>query len=697
MKKLLNRIGNGEVDVFYLLDDETDIVGMTVLPAGLRHLFTTEGNWKIENLVQLKLVGDEYPGGYSQGQTMRNSQSCNELKYTGQETEHKDGRILVRTRLSGPRVSCAHTVGIPDHGAYVTVETVAENTSDMLQKLEMISSFSLCDLSAADAEERIADLRLYRMQSRWSGEGRIEERALTELNMEPSWLRMGVNSLRWGQVGSMPVRGYFPWAVLEDRRYGFGIGAQLYYNGSWQMELYERDEKVALSGGLADREFGHWMKLLQPGERLECPTAVIAAGCGDIDDIGHALTSAQQDRLDVPASEEELPVLFNEYCTTWGNPTAGNLEKILESIRGHGFRYLVIDAGWYSIGDGAWYDDQGDWNVNGKRFPEGLKAVADRIREAGMIPGIWFEYECINRNSEAYQKTEMQLKRDGIPISDCGKRFWDMSRGDVTEYLDRKVITQLKENGFDYIKVDYNGNIGIGPDDPESAGEGLRRSVLASRAYFRRMREMIPDLVIENCASGGHRLEPSMMEVSSMASFSDAHECVTIPIIAADLHRAILPRQSQIWAVLRQTDSERRMIWSLVNGLLGRLCISGDVHALSERQWQLTDRGIAFYGKCAPVIREGFSWRMGEPVRDRSHPTGWQALVRTGEGKAAGRAMAAVHRFAGPCDEIRICLNGSMTVEDVFAEDGVKVTVTGNELTVTGLEEFSAAGILLCC
>lgn len=695
MKTLLKQVGNGQVSVFYILDTETGIVGMTVLPTKLGDLFTTEGNWQTENLVQLKLVGDEYPGSYSQGMTMRNSQSCSKLRYVGQEITQSGGWTRITTRLQGPRVSCMHTVGLPDDRAYITVETVAENTSDEIQKLEMLSSFSICDLAAAGAEERMADLNLYRMQSRWSGEGKIEKQNLTALHMEPSWSRHGVNSVRWGQVGSMPVRGYFPWAVLEDARYGWNIGAQLYYNGSWQMELYEKDDKAALSGGLADREFGHWMKTLQPGEKLETPLAVVAVSTGDLDDISHALTMAQQDRLDVPASEEDLPVLFNEYCTTWGNPTAENLEKITDSIRGHGFRYLVIDAGWYSIGDGAWYDDQGDWDASEKRFPEGLKAVTDRIRAAGMIPGIWFEHECINKNSQAYQMTEMQLKRDGIPISDGGKRFWDMRRQDVTGYLDRKVIDLLKDNGFGYIKVDYNGNMGIGPDDPESPGEGLRGSVLASREFFRRMRRKIPDLVIENCASGGHRLEPSMMEVSSMASFSDAHECVIIPIIAADLHRAILPRQSQIWAVLRAEDSDRRLIWSMVNGLLGRLCVSGDVHDLSGHQWEIVDRGIAFYRKCAPVIKEGFSRRQGIPVMDQNHPAGWQALVREGEGEAAGLTMAVVHQFEKTSEQIRIRLDREMEITGSYSEDGVRIRTEGRELVLEGMEALSAAGILL--
>ena len=76
---------------------------------------------------------------------------------------------------------------------------------------------------------------------------------------------------------------------------------------------------------------------------------------------------------------------------------------------------------------------------------------------------------------------------------------------------------------------------------------------------------------LENCASGGHRLEPEMMPLMSMASFSDAHECEEIPIIAANLHRVIQPTQSQIWAVIRQDDSLKRIAYSVANTFQGVL------------------------------------------------------------------------------------------------------------------------------
>ena len=66
-----------------------------------------------------------------------------------------------------------------------------------------------------------------------------------------------------------------------------------------------------------------------------------------------------------------------------------------------------------------------------------------------------------------------------------------------------------------------------------------------------------------------------MLALSSMASFSDAHESLEIPIIAANLHRLMLPRQSQIWAVLHASDTFQRLAYSLSGGLFGSLVYLG--------------------------------------------------------------------------------------------------------------------------
>ncbi len=243
------------------------------------------------------------------------------------------------------------------------------------------------------------------------------------------------------------------------------------------------------------------------------------------------------------------------------------IKAIASILNGRGgIKYFVIDAGWYAREGAHWSRSLGDWKVSEGLFPSGLKQTVEAIKACGMIPGLWFEMEVCAVESYAFKQTEFLLKRDGIPLTSGERRFFDMTNPKVTNHLKRMVIDTLKEYGFGYIKIDYNDNLGIGCDGYESLGEGVRQQVLATQSFMGRIREEIPDIVIENCSSGGHRLEPSFLEISDMVSFSDAHESLEIPIVGgANVRRQVLPEQSQMWAVIRKDDSLQRIYYSMIS------------------------------------------------------------------------------------------------------------------------------------
>ena len=257
--------------------------------------------------------------------------------------------------------------------------------------------------------------------------------------------------------------------------------------------------------------------------------------------------------------------------------------------------------------------------------------------------------------------------------------------------------------------MDYNDTIGLGCDGAESLGEGLRQNMEASVAFVRRLKEEIPDLIIENCASGGHKLEPLMMSLCSMASFSDAHECEEIPVIAANLHRTILPQQSQIWAVIRKTDTSQRIAYSLINTFLGRMCLSGDVTELTEQQWETIERGIAFYRRIVPAIRSGYSYIISEKGSSDRYLTGYQAVVRVLRDAAPeqgmelyegthGMAYVTVHLFRNvqkSCIEITLPEHCPERIAAVYAGTKIKAESRDGKLFVYPTEEMEAIAVLL--
>lgn len=335
--------------------------------------------------------------------------------------------------------------------------------------------------------------------------------------------------------------------------------------------------------------------------------------------------------------------------------------------------------------------------MNEELFPHGLRFLADEIRRVGMIPGIWFEMENAGAGSKTFGKEEWLLTRDGYPLQVGARRFLDFRKKEVQDYLTERVIEQLRGWDMGYLKVDYNDNIGIGCDGAESQGEGLRQHLEGVQAFWKKLRRELPELVIENCSSGGHRLEPSMQALAAMASFSDAHECEIIPILAANVTRAILPAQSQIWAVLRRKDSEKRLYYSLCNTFLGRMCLSGDVRELEDWQWKVVDEAIRCYEQCAPIIRSGRNYRQGPRVTDYNHPAGWQAVCRVNRGR--GQILAVFHSFYDSKTETKIRLPAwegeAWEIREAFHRNGITERLEENSLTVEGVQNFDAAVWLL--
>lgn len=656
--KILRDYELGDMTARYLTDEEEKHVGLVLLPADMTGYGPCEKAEQIDSLVQFKIAGDIYNEAYAMGNSMRNSETVRRLVYQEQKVKKREDRLEICTILTAQEhYRVIHHLIWKEKSRYIRIFCTVENQGQEDMMLEMFESFSLSSISPYLEGDGHEQMYLYRIRSVWSQEGRPERIPLEDLQLEPAWAPHAVRCEKFGQVGSMPVNKYFPFVAVEDHKNQVFWGAQIAHNASWQMEIYRKDDALAVSGGLADRDFGHWMKRLEPGQAFQTPEAIVSVAHTESFDLftGRLTEAALEGIKDGPETEKDLPIIFNEYCTTWGNPSHENICRIVDAIRGKGFRYFVIDCGWYKEEGVPWDISMGDYEISKSLFPQGMDQTIGKIREAGMIPGIWFEFENVGSASKVYQKEEHLLHKDGKVLTSYSRRFFDMCDPWVEQYLTEKVIKMLIRYGIGYMKIDYNETIGIGCDGAESLGEGLRKNMEASVSFIEKVKREVPGIVLENCASGGHRLEPGLMSRMSMASFSDAHECEEIPIIAANLHWVIHPAQSQIWAVIRQTDSLKRIAYSIANTFLGRMCLSGDVTNLSREQWQMIESGMEFYREIVPMIREGQSYHYGTKIKSTRHPRGWQALVRMGKN---GKAYLVIHVFENELlpEKIRIPL-----------------------------------------
>ena len=690
-KNTVTTITLNDMEAVYRINEDGQ-VSFSLVPKDSREVFLDKGI--VDPLVQISCTGDASSIGFAAGETRHNSALTMSMKYVSQDVEDNEKGKKITTTVESPSgIRAEHIVISQRSDRSIRIRTKIINSSDEDFTIEALSSVNLSGITPYTEDTGRDRLFLHRFRSRWSEEARHEERSVEDLLLEPSWANFGVRCEKFGAIGSMPVRGWFPFAAAEDRKAGVIWALSLSCSSSWQVETVRIDDGLCISAGLADYEFGHWRKTLKCGEDFESPEAYLTVVKGDLTDSCDRLLDVQRSRLLASQRVSELPAIFNEYCTTWGEPSEESITKLLSMINGDDFEYFVIDAGWYADSVKGWQDNMGDWRVAEDLFPNGIKPVVKKINDAGMKAGIWFELEVVGKDADALSQTPHLLTRDGKIIISGTRRFWDMRNDWVNNYLSQKVIGLLKENGIEYIKIDYNDTIGIGCDGADSPGEGLRECVEATKEFFRKIRKEVPGIAIEICSSGGHRLEPGFMELADYLSFSDAHEEKEIPVIAADLHNLVLTQKSQIWAVLRKDDEPKRIAYSVCAGMYGVLCISGDIFDLTKEQWDIARAGIGFYKKASPVIVSGITKRFGPFQISNRDLKDYQASVRYGNN---GKALVIVHSFRHEgVQKTEIPLDEKYRIEAIYEASDHGITVTGNTLSVRFDEEFDAVAVLL--
>lgn len=695
MSKLINKFEFGDVSVNYILNDKNQAV-MILLPADAEYDLFTEKNNEVYNtssLVHLQL--DCHNAGMFSN-SFKLSETLSKLKFKEQYTEDNENSVtVITTEEAAEGFGIKHRLCWHKGEKGFEVNTEFYNNTGKEQILEYITSASLDALSPLLRDEGSKKLVFHRFKAGWSMEGLHQANTLTEMGLERAWAT-SAESLRFGAVGTRPVREYHPYGALEDTENGIIWGMYLAHNASWLMEMSRIINGTSLSIGLADSITGSWSKKIADGESFVTPTAMISVARGGIAELSNRLLDMRHRAIDA-YGEEGLPIVYNEFVTTWGNPTEKALLEMADILSAGKTKYMVIDAGWFlpkaDNGDFA----TGDWTVDERAFPNGMKAYTDKIRAKGMIPGIWMEFECAESPAKSFgsEFDDLKLKKNGrVIVGEVinGRRenFFDFRNPKTIEYLDEKVIGFLKDNGFGYIKVDYNTSPGAVVDGEESGGENLRQHMENVRNFFIKMKKEIPDLIIENCASGGCRLEPSMMDISAMSSASDTHEGYEGAVVAANLHYLTPPRQNQIWCTLKPEYSAERFSHIISQGFLGRMCWSGLIADLSKEQLAEMRKAEDFYEKVSPIIKRGNSYIYRTDICSFHSPTGSQAVIRYSED--GSQALVVAHSFE-QAKELSAELKNNYAITDSLYENNA--SIEGKSFTFNPKADFSANVFLL--
>lgn len=601
-------------------------------------------------LLELQLTGEDRAEYH--GRTHRASYPGLRMVFDSlSDTNNESGRKLV-VGLKDPVTG----VAAEWHVQFYNGVSIARCWTELLNSgaeevgVEYVSSFALTGFDKEGEGDRDEKLTLTLAHNAWQSELQWRTYTLPELGMS-HLIDRGSKRVAFSNTGSWSGAELIPMAVLSNTASGESLFWQIEHNGSWHWEFTDQVDRLTLLISGPTEHDNHWWLKLAPGERFVSVPVAVGAVEGGIEEAAEQLTTYRRRIRRENDDNKLLRVIFNDYMNClWGSPTTEKLLPLIDAAADVGCEYFCIDAGWYAPGE--WWDGVGQWLPSEERFPEGIKYVLDYIRSKDMIPGLWLELEVMGINSPKLAETDDSwfFMRHGKRVKDRSRYQLDYRNPKVIAHADEVIRRLVEDYGVGYIKMDYNINAGIGTEtDADSMGDGLLQHNRAYLAWLDGVFARYPELVIENCSSGGMRMDYAMLSRYSIQSTSDQEDYIKYAAIAAGSPAVLTPEQAAVWSYpLREGDDEE-VIFNMVNALLLRVHQSGHLAELSPRRRELVKEALDYYKTIRGDIREALPvWPLGLPA----HGDDWISLgLRRGD-----KLYLAVWRIDGESAELALPL-----------------------------------------
>lgn len=496
--------------------------------------------------------------------------------------------------------------------------TVVENHGSEPQTLEYVSSFCLTGIEKEGLRTQDEKMRIGVCHNSWQRELQWKTYTLPQVGLEmaqPLDYQHSSKVFACTNVGNWSAKEYIPMGCLENTEVGSVMLWQIEHNGSWHWEISDREGHLYLQLSGPSEIESHWSKTLAMGESFTSVPCAVCVSSEGFDEAVGELTKYRRAIRRRNRDNENLPVIFNDYMNClWGDPTAEKEFPLIDAAAKAGCGYFCIDAGWYA--DGGWWDEVGEWRESRRRFPNGLKEITDRIRERGMIPGVWLEIEVMGIHCPLLRDTADDswfFMRHGKRVFDRSRYQLDFRSEKVRAYADSVIDRLVKDYGVGYIKMDYNIEPGIGTEqNAENAGDGLLGHERAYTAWLDGVFARYPDFIIENCSSGGLRMDYAMLSRYSIQSTSDQDDYRKYCTIAANAPLALTPEQAAVWSYPMYGGDREQTVFNMINAMLLRIHQSGHLANIDEQSGALVKEGIAVYKKIRRDIKTALPfWSLG--------------------------------------------------------------------------------------
>ncbi len=306
-----------------------------------------------------------------------------------------------------------------------------------------------------------------------------------------------------------PTEKFLPYFNIHGENYGIMLG--IGWTGQWASTISESKENVNVT--VKQESFEAY---LLPGEKVRSP--LVSVGFYDNANPLKGFNLFRGWVMDCvyPESITQNHYTVMEVAGPVSTRTSDEIIEILDGLDNSVYENtdaFWMDAGWYSYNEG-WYDGVGNWTVDTSRYDNGISELSGYAAKKGLGHVLWYEPERVypdtifHKEGSAHEQWLVSVGSENF--------MWNLANEEAFDYYCKYLLASMKENGVTVYRQDFNfAPLEYWQKADEEYYDG--RTGICENHYITNLyrfldylSENIDGLIIDNCASGGKRLDLEM-------------------------------------------------------------------------------------------------------------------------------------------------------------------------------------------
>ena len=401
------------------------------------------------------------------------------------------------------------------------------------------------------------------------------------------------------------------------------IGAALCYTGNYKLRLQTHDdESHQFFAGINEENSAYH---LADGETFQTPVLALTYSREGLSGASRNFHSWGREYM-LAHGNQERKILLNSWEGVYFDINEEGMDQMMADIASMGGELFVMDDGWFGDKYRRNSDNSslGDWTVDETKLPNGISGLVKAADSHGIKFGIWIEPEMTNTTSELFENhPDWVLKapgRDLLPGRGGTQLVLDMSNPEVQDFA-FSIIDNLMTDNPDICYIKWDANMSVNNHGSQYLDDDKQSHLFIE--YHRglvklcqRVREKYPDLIIQDCASGGGRANWAFLPYFDEFWVSDNTDALQriymqwgtsyfFPAIAMASHISAIPNH--------QTFRRVPLKFRIDVAMSGRLGMEIQPKNMTDEEKELCRNAIADYKRIRPIVQMGDIYRLLSP------------------------------------------------------------------------------------